>query len=68
MEGSYPFAQVNLHLESGVRLLVRKIVPFTKYNYPRLRKKFELVKSMEHINLIKLQKVLEEEGRFHLIY
>lgn len=67
MKGLYPFGQAQ-EVGPEVKILVRKIVPYGKYNYSRLKDKFEIAKKMQHINLVRLLRVLEEEGRFHLIY
>jgi hypothetical protein len=57
MQGVYPFGQVH-SVHPDVKILVRKIVPYTKYNYTRLKDKFEIAKTIEHINLIRLLRVL----------
>jgi translation initiation factor IF-3 len=57
MQGLYPFGQVQA-IHPDVKILVRKIVPYTKYNYSRLKDKFEIAKNIKHINLVRLLRVL----------
>lgn len=66
MDDQYPFGK--LRVEPDVRPMVRKIVHYTRSNYSSLREKLELSRTLDHSNLVRLERVLEEEGRFHLMY
>ena len=58
MEAQYPFGQ--LKVETDVRLMVRKIMPYQRSNYTSLKEKFKLSKSLNHQNIVKMLRLLEE--------
>lgn len=67
-EGGYPFGRCFQHELPEGKIYVRRIVPYNRQNYTQLKERFEVAKKLNHRSVIKLARVLEEEGRFHLLY
>lgn len=68
MTGEYPFGALDLPVSSTSRTYVRKVVAFTPDNYWPLRDKFDFARQISSKSVVRLSRVLEEEGWFHLLY
>lgn len=68
MSTDYPFGVLEVPQVSPTRASVRKVVAYTQQNYVELKAKFNFVRKITNSMVIRLLKVLEEQGLFHLFY